>query len=178
MATKEKENPKKGGIKQVLIASVGVSMLGFLGGFFIAATLLVSDEVPIATKVETVVELPPEAEGHSPDKVADAKEIDVKSLAEFSVVPMQPVVTNLADSSKVWVRLESSVLINTKSEPKPDLLAVKLSQHVLAYLRTLKLSNMQGAGAIQAITQDLNEIVTTVSEGQAQGLLISGLVFE
>jgi hypothetical protein len=45
-------------------------------------------------------------------------------------------------------------------------------------LNTLKLSDMQGAGAVHGVSQDLDEIVTTLSDGQVQGLLLSGLVFE
>ena len=96
----------------------------------------------------------------------------------FEVVPLPPIVTNLAEPSKVWVRLEGSLLFDTKSEAKPDVLAVKLSQHIMAYLNTLKLADVQGTGAMHAISQDLNEIVTTLSDGQVQGILLSGLVFE
>ena len=70
------------------------------------------------------------------------------------------------------------MLFGKEKVEKRDLVVAKISQHILAYLKTLKLSDLQGNGAVNAIAQDLNEIATTVSEGQAQGVLISGLVFE
>ncbi len=171
MATQKTEAAPKGGLKHLLVASVGVSVLGLAAGFFGGAALLTKDTSPEQAQMQTAA---PGEGAH------DAKSVDAEKAVpvEYNIVPLQPIITNLADSSSVWVRLEGSVLINKKSDVKQDILALKLSQHVLAYLRTLKLTDVQGVGALPAISQDLDEIVQTLSDGQAQGVLISGLVFE
>ena len=70
------------------------------------------------------------------------------------------------------------MLFDSKSEENSALLAERLSQHVLSYLRTLKLEDLHGNGAVNAISEDLNEITSTLSGGHAHGVLITSLVFE
>jgi Flagellar basal body-associated protein FliL len=182
MATHDKRQPKSGGLMHIVFASVGVSLLGLLIGFSIAAILLSLDVGTTDPKHGTKAESPTGKKEHSLAAGSGVDEPSVSSeekpIGEYGVVPLQPIVTNLADSTDIWVRLEASALINKKSEESAELLAARLSQNILAYMRTLKISDIQGAGALQAISQDLNEVVTTVSGGQAQGVLISGLVFE
>jgi flagellar protein FliL len=174
MATQKTEPAPKGGIMHLLMASVGVSILGLAAGFFGGAALLAKD-APLENAQKQTVSPAVAGEG---SQVANAADGEKQSPAEYNIVPLQPIITNLADSASVWVRLEGSVLIDKKSDVKQDVLALKLSQHVLAYLRTLKLTDVQGVGALPAISQDLDEIVQTLSDGQAHGVLISGLVFE
>ena len=183
MASDSEKSAKSSGVKGFIVASFGVSILGLLFGFFIATSLLQVDEAKTEAKVETVSEDTPADAGHGTDKKAaddgeggTAEEEEPKG--PFTVVRLQPVVTNLSGSEDIWVRFEGSMLFDSKSEENPDLLATKLAQHVLAYLRTLKLTDLQGNGAVNAIVEDLNEIATTVTAGQAQGILVSGLVFE
>ena len=182
MATQEKPQPKTGGLKHILLASVGVSLLGTLFGFLIAAVLLSVDVASTALKHQTKAGNPAAKDEHSPSAATAAEGPSVlpeeKPIGAYGVVPMQPIVTNLADSTDVWVRLEASVLIDKESQESAELLSARLSQNILAYMRTLKMSDIQGSGAMQAISQDLNEVVATVSSGQARGILISGLVFE
>lgn len=165
-----------------VFASVGVSLLGLLLGFSLAAIFLSVDVGTTESKHETKAGSSTGKSEHALGAGSVAEEPLVspeeKPIGEYGVVPLQPIVTNLADSTDVWVRLEASVLIDKKSEKSAELLSARLSQNILAYMRTLKTSDIQGAGALQAISQDLNEVVTTVSGGEARGVLISGLVFE
>ena len=182
MAIQNDTAAQSGGAKKFILASVGVSLLGLLAGYSIAAVLLHPGKQLAAGNSDAVSESPVLENAHGPvdEKAADASENEIEAVARgpFRAVPLQPIVTNLSDSKEVWVRLEASMLFDSKSEADSELLAHKLSQHVLAYLRTLKLTDVQGVDAMNAITQDLNEIASTVSDGQAQGVLISSLVFE
>jgi flagellar basal body-associated protein FliL len=180
MATQDNTTPQTGGIKKFLIASIGVSILGLLVGFSIASLLLASEVNQPIDEEKDASEVQAKEGGHSSEKAEEgaATESEAVVRGPYSIVQLQPIVTNLADSTEVWVGLEGSMLFDTKSETNSEVLAHRLSQHVMAYLRTLKLSDMQGTGAISAISQDLNEIAATVGEGQVDGVLISGLVFE
>ena len=155
-------------MKQLLLSVIVVVIIGMPTGYFGSAAVLKTQATHAPVKADVTTEKPD----------AEVESGDAKSSLDYDIVAMQPVITNLADASSVWVRLEGSFLIGRDGEAKPEELAVRLSQYVLAYLRTLKLTDLQGPGSLPAISQDLNEIVATMSNGQAGGLLISGLVFE
>jgi len=182
MAKQDNSAQKSGGSKVVVIAAVVVGVLGLGMGFSVTSVLLQTGEVVATSKTVTKLEEAAKEASHesidAPDTETSEAESTEKLLGEYDVIPLQPIVTNLAGSNNVWIRMESSVLLKKNGEGKPEILASQLSQHILAYLRTLRMSDLQGAGALPAISQDLNEIVGTVSEGQAKGVLVSGLVFE
>jgi Flagellar basal body-associated protein FliL len=179
MATQTDNSPQSGGLKKFIFASVGVSALGLMFGFFVAAAMLPTDVAAPQEKAEVAVEKSTEDGAHETTERSDADAApDEAPHGPVSVLKLEPIVTNLSDTADVWVRLEASMLFDGEAVENKEVLAAKLSQHVLAYLRTLKLTDLQGNGAVNAIVQDLNEITSTVSDGQAQGILISGLVFE
>lgn len=182
MAKQDGTAQKSGGLKVVILAAVVVGVLGLGMGFSVTSVLLQTGEVvatsKTATKLEEAAKDASQASIDAPDTETSEAESIEEPLGEYDVVPLQPIVTNLAGSNNVWIRMESSVLFKRNGEVKPEILASQLSQHILAYLRTLRMSDLQGAGALPAISQDLNEIVGTVSEGRAKGVLVSGLVFE
>jgi Flagellar basal body-associated protein FliL len=179
MATQTVNSPQSGGLKKFIFASVGVSALGLMFGFFIAAAMLPTDVAAPQETAEVAVEKLTEGGAHEATEKADADAASEEvTHGPVSVLKLEPIVTNLSGDADVWVRLEASMLFDGEAVENKDVLAAKLSQHVLAYLRTLKLTDLQANGAVNAIVQDLNEITSTVSDGQAQGILISGLVFE
>ena len=182
MATQSEKNLPSGGLKSLIFASVGVILLGLLLGFFGSPIVLQANLPKPEAQDGTSPEKPAEADAHGVAKetpeAADAGETKEVSHGPPSIVRMQPIVTNLSDTTDVWVRLEGSLLFDSKIEENPDIMAARLSQYVLAYLRSLKLSDLQGQGAVNAIVQDLNEITSSMSEGKVHGILISGLVFE
>jgi flagellar protein FliL len=179
MATQKETSPQSGGLQKFVFASIGVSLIGLLFGFFIAAILIPVNLVASDSKVDTSVVKPAEVGAPETEETSGAADkVEGTSPENYDVVRIEPIITNLSDSTEVWVRLEGSMLFGKEMVEERDLLVAKISQHVLAYLKTLKLSDLQGNGAVNAISQDLDEIATTVSEGQSQGVLISGLVFE
>jgi hypothetical protein len=182
MANQDTSTSKSGGIKGAIAAALGVSLLGLGAGFSLAAILISSTQEQAALDKSATPEDKLKVVAHGAENAADAGNAYVedveKSIGEYNVVTLQPIVTNFSDSTNVWIRLESSVLVEKNNEVKPDILAAQISQHLLAYLRTLKLADVQGSGTLPAISQDLNEIAVTVSDGNAKGVLISGLVFE
>lgn len=173
--------PQQDGLKKFILASVGVSLMGLVLGFLIGIALVSIETPPPNEKVGSLVEKPSDEGGletseHGPAAVGSV--VDEATHKPVSIVKLEPIVTNLSDTADVWVRLEASMLFHGETAENKEVLAAKLSQHVLAYLRTLKLKDLQGNGAVNAIVQDMNEITKTISEGEAQGVLISGLVFE
>jgi flagellar protein FliL len=170
MANKKEKSSAKSGLKSAVFATLGTVLLGLPVGFFL--TDLIASSKPKTMEVNAPSEVDASAES------ADAEGNETRTPAPLAVVALPPVITNISDPSTMWVRLEGSLLFDTSKEGDTAVVAAKLSQHVVVYLNTLKLTDIQGAGAIHALSQDLNEIVTSMSDGQVQGFLLSGLVFE
>lgn len=100
------------------------------------------------------------------------------ALSGLKTVPIPPILTTLAEPEGKWIRLEGSILIKPTGEQPPELLAEKAGEQILAYLRTVRLEQIQGPSGLLALRDDLSETVRTLSGDQVQGLLIHGLLVE
>ncbi|WP_245411066.1 flagellar basal body-associated FliL family protein [Microvirga flavescens] len=89
-----------------------------------------------------------------------------------------PVVTNIAGSSDTWIRIESSIVFNTKDVPNPDVIAAEIKQDMLAYLRTLGIAQIQGASGLQSLREDLNERASLRSKGLVRELIVETLIVQ
>jgi flagellar basal body-associated protein FliL len=174
--------PAKGGMTSLIVAALGVILAGLGGGYGAAIVLIPQHaETPAPAKAaEPATEKPAAAHGEQAAKQGDsAAEAEPVAPTEVLVLPLQAIVTNLKEPAEVWIRLEGSLVIRKQEEhaPPPDL-ALRMSQHYLAYLRTLKLADFEGTQGLYAINQDMNEIATSLSDGLVTEFLISSLVLE
>lgn len=190
MADESKDGKKAGGIMPVLIGVVLTVLVG-LGAGFGAATFLtaVPPPGPVAKPAEAAGEADAAAqggetaagghgaaaEGAPGDGTAEEEE---PGPVETALVPLPPVVANMAAPANAWIRLEGSVEYDVASEKKPDLLAAETSQAILHYLRTIKLAEIQSPDGIHFMSQDIDEIVRSLSSGQVRSVLITGLIVE
>jgi flagellar FliL protein len=88
---------------------------------------------------------------------------------------LETVTTNLAAPADVWVRLDASVVYDT---PQPPEMAHAIHQDILAFLRTVKLHQVEGASGYQHLKADLLERASIRSDGHAKDVLIRTLLFE
>jgi flagellar FliL protein len=91
---------------------------------------------------------------------------------------LPPIVTNLGGSTDVWVRLEASIVYDTKALPRPEAVAGEIAADELAYLRTATLAQMEGPIGMQGIRQDLAERAKIRSGGKVAELIIRTLVVQ
>ena len=89
---------------------------------------------------------------------------------------LTPVVTNLAAPEGSWIRLQTAIVYDKTDAPGMDLVATKVSQDMLAFVRTLTLEQIQGASGLEALRDDLNERAQLRSDGKVRELLIEMLV--
>lgn len=91
------------------------------------------------------------------------------------VVVLEPITTNLASPAEIWARMELAVVF----EGSPDeAVAQAIHQDFLAYMRTLRLSQIEGASGFQHLKSDLEERAALRSEGRVKRVLIQTLLFE
>ena len=110
------------------------------------------------------------------DKAAtrkDGKE-DVEG-AELGVLPIEPITTNLAAPSDIWVRMELSLVFNGAPD---NAIAEQIQQDFLAFMRTVKLPQVEGASGFQHLKEDLEERARIRSGGRVKKILIKTLLFE
>ncbi len=91
------------------------------------------------------------------------------------LVPLEVMTTNLAAPSKVWARLELSLLLD---EPLSQDVVETIHQDLFAYVRTLKLHQIEGASGFQHLKADLEERARIRSDGHVKQILVRTLLFE
>jgi flagellar FliL protein len=91
--------------------------------------------------------------------------------------PMPAIVTNLASPQKTWIRLEASILA---SDPAADSnsLAATIAEDVVAYLRTVPVTQLEGPSGFLHLREDLNDRARIRSGGKVRELVIQSLVLE
>jgi flagellar protein FliL len=97
---------------------------------------------------------------------------------DIAIKKMAPVVTNLANSESDWIRLEASIVYKSGDDMNSDALVAETRQDVLAYLRTVSLSQVQGPSGLLHVREDLNERAKIRSKGTIQELVLETLVIQ
>jgi flagellar FliL protein len=69
-------------------------------------------------------------------------------------------------------------VFDPKVLPHPEAVAGRISEDVLAYLRTVTLKQLEGPIGLQAIREDLNERAAIRSEGKVRELVLRTLVVQ
>ncbi|MEO4001558.1 flagellar basal body-associated FliL family protein [Mesorhizobium sp. CAU 1732] len=107
---------------------------------------------------------------------AQASEVRLAEAHQaMGVVYLEPITTNLAGPTGTWARLELALVF----EGETDLLISQtIHQDILAYLRTVKIHQVEGPSGFQHLRADLEERARIRSEGKVTGILIRTLLFE
>jgi len=92
-----------------------------------------------------------------------------------TIIPLAPVTTSIASPSDVWVRMEVSIVLD---EPQGEELPGIIQQDLLAYIRTIKMHEIEGASGFRHLKQSLDERAAIRSDGHVKQVLIRTLLFE
>jgi flagellar FliL protein len=128
--------------------------------------------VLLLNRVEETLRSRPEAPRDAPPqaKTGAAQAVSLRALP--------PIVTNLAEPQSAWIRLEASVAFDGETGPESDLLVAKAAEDIVAFLRTLSLSQIEGASGFQFLRDDLIDRVRARSAGRIRELVIHTFVIE
>ena len=97
------------------------------------------------------------------------------AVAQSSLYPLPAVTTNLAGNGETWVRMELVLVFEGEADAA---IAEFVHQDILAYLRTIKLHQVEGASGFQHLKSDLEERAQIRTEGRVKSILIRTLLFE
>lgn len=125
--------------------------------------MLVLPKAPVAAKGKV------DAAAHDPGKGLSGG-ASLKTLA--------PITTNLAGPKSTWVRLEASLVFDGGLPAEADLMAGRIADDILAFLRTVSLADIEGPSGFQNLREDLNDRARIRSGGKARELVIQTLLIE
>ncbi len=95
--------------------------------------------------------------------------------ASETVVPLGQITTNLGAPSEIWVRMEASIVLDA---PQAAELPAIIREDFLAYLRTVKMHQVEGASGFRHLREDLEERAAIRSGGHVKHVLSQTLLFE
>ena len=170
MAAVETATPKKGPsilvqIAVLLLMTVAAIGIGWLSGSYL------NSSVPQATAPEQPAATNNDAghgeAGHGEDAVGSGNPL---------ILDLGTITTNLAAPGDTWLRLELSVVLD---EPNQDpMLGETIHQDLLAFMRTVKLHQIEGASGFQHLKADLLDRASIRSGGHVRAVLVRTLLFE
>jgi flagellar protein FliL len=104
--------------------------------------------------------------------------VEVRYTGPTHLKPLAPILTNLGEPSDVWIRVESSIVFEDEEVAGDDVLAAKIGEDILAYLRTVSLSQIGSPSGMQHLREDLAERAQIRSEGRVKELVIQTMVVQ
>ncbi|MBX2806651.1 MAG: flagellar basal body-associated FliL family protein [Hyphomicrobiales bacterium] len=139
----------------ILVATLLAAGAG--GGFgFILIDLIKQDPAAEAEKSEA---------GDKPAKASDEL-----------LVSLPTILTNLASPKDAWVRMEAQIV--TSPTGASELLAAQISEDIVAYMRTVHLSSLEGAAGFRALRADLKDRARIRSRGEVKDIILREFVIE
>ena len=113
-----------------------------------------------------------------PAKEAPAAAADPAAAPTSNILDLPPIVTNLGSPSEMWVRLETSMIFDSSAIKQPETVAAEIANDLLAYLRTVSVTQIQGPIGLQNLRQDINERASIRSNRAVKELVIKTLVLQ
>lgn len=151
------------------IGLIIVSLLALGAG--VGLPFMLMPDVPVA-HVEKETKKDGHSKGHgaspSPEVVA----------VESVIVPLDPIVTNLAEPKTAWIRVEASVVMKKGVKIDKAAFSRKVGQDFIAFLRTVQLDQVATPSGYQNLYDDLNDRVKLRGEDNVLELIITGFVIE
>jgi flagellar protein FliL len=149
----------KGGLVGALVPVLVLTAVAAGGGF------MVGKQIVAKVKAAATAEAKPEGGG-----AAQASQTAVKE--------MPPIVANLTAPEGSWVRLQTAIVYDKADAPQIETLSARIADDSLAFLRTLSLSQLQGASGLQHLREDLSERAAVRSEGHVKEMMIEMMVIQ
>jgi flagellar FliL protein len=164
----------KGPSLVVQIVVLLVLSLAAAGAGYVSGGMLKGESAPAGD------DAPAAAGGHGEkkegghDKAAEPEDPAAADLKR-GVYNMPAIMTNLAAPSDTWMRVELAAVFEGEVVPA---LADLVHQDILAYLRTVKLHQVEGASGFLHLKDDIQERARIRSEGKIKAVLVRTIVFE
>ena len=95
-----------------------------------------------------------------------------------AVKELAPIVVNLAAPDGAIVRLQTAIVYDRATTPEIEVTAARISDDLLAFVKTLTMAQIQGASGLQHLREDLSERALVRSDGRVREVMIETLVVQ
>jgi flagellar FliL protein len=110
---------------------------------------------------------------------AKAKDAAKQAFGDgLNLKALSPIITNLGGPKAAWIRLEAAIVVVQDGGKEDNVLAGKITEDIVAYLRTVPMGQIEGANGFQNLREDLNERARIRSGGRVREVVIQSLVVE
>lgn len=103
---------------------------------------------------------------------------ELRYSGDMVMEKLEAIVTNLAEPSDTWIRLETAIVFPNGALENPTVVAAEIRQDIVAYARTISLSQLEGPSALQHLREDLNDRVAIRTDGKVSELIIETMVVQ
>src|SRR4051812_13302773 len=120
----------------------------------------------------------------SAERIADAKKnvpappVASTYAGSARLRKLSPIVTNLAAPADNWARVEASMVTESLEEEEASILAARISEDIVAYLRSASVSQFAGVRGLQHLRDELTERAKVRSSNKVRELIIETLVIQ
>jgi flagellar protein FliL len=116
--------------------------------------------------------------GHDEAQKEKSQQAKTSEASKLTLRMLQPITTNLANPPSTWIRLEAAALIKEDLGVEGEVVLGKLTEDIVAFMRTVPLERIEGPSGFQNLREDLNDRVRVRSRGKVTELLIQAFVVE
>jgi flagellar protein FliL len=116
----------------------------------------------------------PSADIRTSEATAPAQE----SSKPANVRELKPIITNLVAPPGAWIRLEAALVFNAPVTAQDEPRIAEVTNDMLAFLRTLSATQLQGASGLQTLREDLVERAGLRTDGKISDVSIETLVIQ
>ncbi len=176
MAGKPNEKGASGG-SGFIIALVLVMLIGGGAGFAFGFAF---QNAPSAGRADGSDSGKPPPAPVQPHPARDSAESAKQTISEvqLQVVPLDPVLVNLAGKDRSWIRLEGSVAFTATPDKDRAILLAHMAEDIAGYLKGSSVSQLQSAAGLEALREDLSELVQLRSKNRAVRFILRSLAIE
>ena len=101
-----------------------------------------------------------------------------RDISAEHIVPLEPIITNIAGAGKTWLRFEGLVVLSQRPKDDRSTLAAQISQDFMGLLRSTTLRQLETAAGLEFLREDMAELARLRSKGLARDIIIKTLVVE
>jgi len=150
----------KGPSLVIQLAVLAVLTVGAVGAGWVAASMIGDRRAADTGEV-------------TPDRATEMRTSEMSN--GVGIVHIDPITTNLGSPAEMWIRLELSLVFTGEADVA---MAELIHQDLLAYMRTVKVHQIQGASGFQHLKADLTERARIRSDGAVREVLVRTMLVE
>ncbi|MCB1541307.1 MAG: flagellar basal body-associated FliL family protein [Rhodoblastus sp.] len=118
------------------------------------------------------------AQSAAPQATHDHGAKHAEPASEKGLRDVRPIVTNLAAPAGAWVRVELSLVVSGKADPKFDQRVAEFVSDTTDFLRSMTAQEIEGANGLRRLRADLLDRARFRIGAGAESVLIQTLVIQ